>query len=425
MFCGVNDTTNGSDSTVVTDIDGNSYPTIKICDQIWMAKNLDVARYRNGDPIPQVTDRIQWANLTTGAWCWYNNDSATYGATYGRLYNYYAVKDPRGLAPEGWHIPSNEEWITLSSCLGGTSIAGGKMKSTGTQYWQCGNVGATNESGFSGLPGGYVYGNNGDFFDNGIYGFFWSSSNPTFESRVLVCDNTLIGTSTGQSGQSVRCVKDTPGTSLNNGLVAYFPFNGNANDESGNGNHGTVNGAILTTDRFGSSGKAYSFDGVDDRIQTMNSFFNASNDFSISLWSNSISLQQNQTILNTIPHSIFSLSYNYFLHPQGDLMILYGNGQPGGWYNNGGDIFTPQITLQNIWNNIIVVKTNGNFKVIQNGVVLNTISIIQNPDSILSQINFGSCDPNACAEFFNGSLDDVRIYNRALTQEEITYLATH
>jgi Fibrobacter succinogenes major domain (Fib_succ_major) len=96
---------------------------VVICSQAWTKKNLDVDHYRNGDPIPQVTDPVQWANLATGAWCWYNNDSVTYAATYGRLYNWYAVNDPRILAPEGWHVPSNAEWNTLAnSCAGGAVV---------------------------------------------------------------------------------------------------------------------------------------------------------------------------------------------------------------------------------------------------------------------------------------------------------------
>src|SRR5262245_47721661 len=123
-----------------------------------MNKNLSVTKYRNGDPIPQVKKNAKWATLTTGAWCWLNNDSAN--SIYGRLYNWYAVNDPRGLAPAGWHIPSDSEWTTLQTFLGGDSVAGGKMKSTGTikagtGLWRFPNTGATNSSGFTALPGGW------------------------------------------------------------------------------------------------------------------------------------------------------------------------------------------------------------------------------------------------------------------------------
>ena len=113
------------------DVVAGKYAHVKIGTQVWMSTNLDVTYYRNGDKIPQVKDSVKWARLTTGAWCWYNNDSAT-GAVYGKLYNWYAVNDPRGLAPIGWHIPSDTEWDTLSARLGGASKAGGKLKDTGT-----------------------------------------------------------------------------------------------------------------------------------------------------------------------------------------------------------------------------------------------------------------------------------------------------
>ena len=102
---------------------------IKIGDQTWTIKNLDVTTYRNGDAIPQLEDQEEWANLTTGAWCYYENESDN-GTTYGKLYNWFAVNDPRGLAPKGYHIPTDEEWTILSVNLGGESQAGTKMKST-------------------------------------------------------------------------------------------------------------------------------------------------------------------------------------------------------------------------------------------------------------------------------------------------------
>ncbi len=250
------------------------------------------------------------------------------------------------------------------------------------------------------------------------------TTNTTYTYRVYA--NNSAGNSLQYSNELTLTTQDSIPSWLTNGLVGYWPFNGNANDESGNGNDCNVqNGTRIDTDRNGSLNSSYYFDGVDDRMQSISTFFNASNDFSISLWCKSSSLQQNQTILNTTPHTIISISYNYFSSSQGDLMLLYGNGQSFGWYNNGGDIFTPQTTLQNIWNNIVLTKSNGIFSVFQNGIILNSISIRQNPASTLSKINFGSCDPTTCSETFNGNLDDIRFYNRALTQSEVTYLATH
>ena len=113
---------------LTTDItEAGKYTSVYIHGQQWMTTNLAVTHYRNGDKIPQVRNQANWNTLTTGAWCWYNNDSAT-GAVYGRLYNWYAVNDPRGLAPAGWHVPNDAEWARVSTFLGGKAVAGGKMK---------------------------------------------------------------------------------------------------------------------------------------------------------------------------------------------------------------------------------------------------------------------------------------------------------
>jgi uncharacterized protein (TIGR02145 family) len=177
-----------------------------------MPKNLDVSKYRNGDIIPQITDPSVWANLTIGGWCWYNNDSATYAKTYGKLYNWYAVNDPRGLAPLGWHIPSDAEWPALSSCVGGDVVAGGKMKEAGTIHWASPNAEATNSSGFTGLPGGTRF-SDGAFNGHSFSGYFWSST----EANTSTAWNRFVYSSNGglfsanfakQSGFSVRCVRD-------------------------------------------------------------------------------------------------------------------------------------------------------------------------------------------------------------------------
>jgi uncharacterized protein (TIGR02145 family) len=192
------------------DIDGNQYNVVKIGTQVWTKENLNVTKYRNGDVIPQVTDPNQWANLTTGAWCYYNNDPAN-GAIYGKLYNWYAVNDPRGFAPEGWHVPSDVEWTTLATYLGGDNVAGGKMKEIGTVHWPSPNSGATNSSGFTALPGGYLP--NNTFYDIAQHGYWWSSSeqnSTTAWYRTVFSGNTLTvrNTIAKVSGFSIRCIKD-------------------------------------------------------------------------------------------------------------------------------------------------------------------------------------------------------------------------
>lgn len=198
---------------------------VTIGTQIWQSKNLDVETYRDGTPIPQVTDPSQWANLTTGAWCYYNNDPAN-NAIYGKLYNWYAVagihdNDPstpnKILAPQGWHIPSDAEWTQLTDFLGGELVAGGKMKSTGTLQagtglWESPNETATNESGFTGLPAGYRD-INGAFVHIGLLTTWLGKSDDitTFNwYRFLEYDDgyAFKGYGNFENGGSVRCLKD-------------------------------------------------------------------------------------------------------------------------------------------------------------------------------------------------------------------------
>jgi uncharacterized protein (TIGR02145 family) len=190
-----------------------TYPSVTICCQTWMTKNLDVTTYRNGDPIPQVTGKPEWRALTTGAWCYYNNDPAM-GAIYGKLYNWYAVNDPRGLAPAGWHIPIDFEWTILSKCVGGDAVAGAALKESGTALWVPTNAGATNSSGFTALPGGYRN-IGGTYYTVGNGGKFWSAtaaeSRPSFSwYRYLFNGNSIFQKTNNnmQDGYSVRCVKD-------------------------------------------------------------------------------------------------------------------------------------------------------------------------------------------------------------------------
>ncbi|MBD3387296.1 T9SS type A sorting domain-containing protein [candidate division KSB1 bacterium] len=207
----------------VTDVDGHIYRTVKIGDQWWMAENLKVTHYRNGDPIPRITDNADWIAVTTGAYCNYDNDKANV-TTYGRLYNWYAVDDERGIAPDGWHVPTDAEWKQLERFLGLSrseandegwrgSIGGGKLKQAEILYWKSPNTGATNESGFSALPGGYRLSVYGKFSSMGNYAYFWTASasdNDGAWSRSLNTHSSGIGRSYGSEhyGFSVRCVKD-------------------------------------------------------------------------------------------------------------------------------------------------------------------------------------------------------------------------
>lgn len=183
---------------------------VTIGTQVWMTKNLSVSKYRNGDTIPKVTNATQWKNLTTGAWCYYANKSVN-GTIAGKLYNWYAVNDTRGLAPLGWHIPSNTEWNTLATYLGGETIAGGKMKST--TMWDAPNFGATNSSGFTALAGGYRH-QYGPYYYWGSYCYWWSADQVAGTSTAFYYtlfsgseDIQYDGENKGK-GFSVRCIKN-------------------------------------------------------------------------------------------------------------------------------------------------------------------------------------------------------------------------
>jgi len=204
-------------TTPVTQVTPVFLPTIVIGNQQWMRENLDVLTYRNGDLIPKVTDAALWESLTTGAWCYYvvtgGADGPTNGAIYGKLYNWYAVNDARGLAPQGWHIPTNADWTTLRTLLGGSSLAGGKMKTNGTNSWASPNSSATNESGFAGLPGGLRDGTDGVFYGVRFYGHWWSalennSTNAWFAYLHSNNGNLELGYWDKRNFLSVRCLRD-------------------------------------------------------------------------------------------------------------------------------------------------------------------------------------------------------------------------
>jgi uncharacterized protein (TIGR02145 family) len=193
----------------VNDIDGNTYNSVKIGNQIWMRENLKTIKYNDGTSIPLVTNATTWSNQSASAYCWYNNDETANKATYGAMYNWYAVNTGK-LCPTGWHAFSDPEWNSLMAYLG--SDAGGKLKETGTTHWQSPNNGATNVSGFTALPGGYRD-PGGTFFDIGYDSNWWSSTeySTTYAYRwIIMYSGSSIpqAGSLKQGGYSVRCIKD-------------------------------------------------------------------------------------------------------------------------------------------------------------------------------------------------------------------------
>jgi uncharacterized protein (TIGR02145 family) len=199
----------GVKAQTVKDIDGNVYKTVTIYTQVWMAENLRTTKYNNGQSIPMVIDDTVWSNLNTpGYWCY--KDSA-YAQTYGALYNWYTVNTGK-LCPTGWHVPTDYEWTTLTLYIGGESVAGGKLKETGTTHWVSPNNGATNETGFTALPGGARF-YDGRLDGLGRQGYWWSAtlSHTDFAFFRLISywgGNLISFENNVKFGYSVRCVKD-------------------------------------------------------------------------------------------------------------------------------------------------------------------------------------------------------------------------
>jgi uncharacterized protein (TIGR02145 family) len=197
----------------VKDFDDNVYNTVTIGTQVWMAENLKTTHLNDGTPIPNAVDSLEWntsATEATPAYCWNNNDPNN-KSVYGALYNFYSVHTGK-LAPKGWHVATTADWHTLTTFLGGDSIAGGKMKETGTSHWLTPNTNATNTSSFTALPGGFRIGYT-IFQDVGIDGVWWASNYSPYENpiaRGLSTNHGIITTGYAypSTGFSVRCIKD-------------------------------------------------------------------------------------------------------------------------------------------------------------------------------------------------------------------------
>ena len=195
----------------VLDADGNDYPVVTIGTQVWMAENLKTTKYNDGTDIPNVTDRSVWSVLNTGAYGWYYDNYEVYGQTYGALYNWHAVNTGK-LAPIGWHVATDAEWKILITYLGGKDVAGGKLKEAGDEHWSNPTSGATNETGFTALPGGFRREDGYYFLQNGD-GTWWSASerstDEAYEFGMNWSSNIVAnGYDSKLRGNSVRCIKD-------------------------------------------------------------------------------------------------------------------------------------------------------------------------------------------------------------------------
>ena len=198
----------------ITDVDGNVYTLVEIGNQCWFRENLKTTKFVDGSDIPYVLDQITWNNATTPARRYPNSNNVALGYEIGFLYNWYTVEDPRVLCPIGSHVPTDAEWAELVNHLGGDSVAGGKLKMAGTEYWQSPNTGATNSSGFNGLPGGAIRPLDGFnwTFQNG---FWWTSTlsndatpGPIYWRAYYISEEIFTGVYSKKWGFSVRCIKD-------------------------------------------------------------------------------------------------------------------------------------------------------------------------------------------------------------------------
>ena len=454
---------------VVTDIDGNSYCTVVIGEQEWMLENLKVTHYRNGDQISTGYTDNEWVNLSTEAFTMYENDTSN-SQTYGNLYNWYAVNDSRGIAPEDWRVASDEDFIELEMFLGmSTSDAytsgvyrgsdeGSKLKEAGTNHWNLPNEGATNESGFTAIPGGWRHFSEGTYYNQGIGAYFWMSSefdgNSAWSRRISTNYsgiNRYYFLKT--AGFSVRCVRDfNPSlgctdsnadnydpeateddgscTGLDYGLVAYYPFNGDALDISGNGNDGTPVDIDHVADRFNIPESAFSFDGTGSRVH-LNPIFSEDQDpltytgwFKLCNDSVNPNPGNNNSIYGEYVPWGATRNYSTVRILDSELTVQFDQYSPSGGLAGGSSIV--EEVDNDIWFQVTIIKEDDIVHFYTNGELISSIPHTESyssgepTDAAIGARYLYSTWDNWYA--YCGEIDDFRIYNRALSTDEILEL---
>ena len=437
----------------IKDIDGNIYNTVQIGSQCWMKENLKVAKYRDGSIIPLDTSGgfsgvgtgQKWTQLSDGkgARSVYNHNPSNQ-INFGSLYSWFVTKDPKGVCPVGWHVPGIGEWRQLQTKLGENE--GGKMKTVGTSIWNAPNNEATNISGFSGLPSGLR--NVDGLFDLLFQeNRFWTSSDYVFPHSswavglVSNGDYLGIGSSSNQAGLAIRCLRDSTipesisqiTTLPTNDLVAWYPFNGNAKDETGNGFNGEVIGAKLTEDRNGKLNSAYRFKDK-EFIDIPNSQDNNLYPMTISLWGKIDSGSTGGSIFN----KYVSASWNgYAIWSAGNInegaiypFYLNGGNIPNGLIGGYGiseDKFIVKSIEMNKWFHFVMVVDEKGGSLYFNGKFIDKVEWRTPPSSSNNNYTWhiggrqGRTWPDDYPEsvFFRGSIDDVAIWKRSLTESEI------
>ena len=426
----------------VQDVEGNTYKTVKIGAQTWMAENLKATKYADGTPLKKGT-RSSGAN---GKYYYVFDEDSTYKDTYGLLYSWFGatnsensvhyLKGGQGVCPSGWHIPDKEDKDELIGFLGGPAVAAGKLKESGFEHWISPNTGATNESDFSGRGAG-IYTHLVDMLDG--YGFasknkftaYWTSEifqGYDFQYPALFglnyLYNDLYSPIDIYCGASVRCLQDRPVT-LQKDLVAWYPFNGYASDKSGRENGGEEHGSTLTMDRFGQENKAYHFDGnsyIDARVRYPSDLdFNPATSFSIACW---IRLEDKEgddmTVLEKGIQNYkgYRISVDSGKDPYVIFTIIYDREE--------ASVYKPLYLPINdgAWHFVVAIvnRDEKSMKLYQDGVLLSEITVDAAADFDLSSNASFKMGTGDLGNFFRGDLDDVRVYRRALQEAEIKEL---
>jgi uncharacterized protein (TIGR02145 family) len=413
------------------DKDNNYYPIVIIGAQTWMAENLKTTRYDYEGAIPHVTDAVAWAALTTPAYSWYNNDAPTNKAIYGALYNWHAVNTGR-LCPSGWHVPLGMDWSSLESYLknngygfNGSENDIGKSLAASSGWtidqWQ-GTIGndqaGNNSSGFTALPGGARF-IDGTFYGLGNIGIWWSNDRKFYtDSAYFRSLYYNYGYVTGsydnmKQGYSVRCIKniDIP----TNNLIAWYPLNGNAVDSSGNNNNGTVYGAVTAQDRFGNASGAMFFDGINDYID-LPDISEIGPELTISAW---VNIKLVKTWARVIEYGGGEFVNNIIV-----TLSTTNTGKPGLLVCSGecNSVEIPTAISLNTWQHIAFTLTGNTGTCYLNGINVGTAPINRPHEAVLRTINYIGRSNFAADQYAHAAFDNIRIYSRALTDEEIIAL---
>ena len=412
----------------MTDQDGNVYPIVQIGDQWWMAENLKVTTYRNGEAISPTADNTEWCNTTSGAYCAYNNEESNV-STYGYLYNLYAATDSRNIAPEGWHVPTDDEWKELEIVLGVSQSAvdntgfrgsneGSKMADNAA-LWDDGNLennAAFGEAGFSALPASYRY-DNGAFNALGQHALFWSATEVNSTDawyRYLRYNYSTVGRFSNHKyyGFSVRLVKDTE-TELSDGLIAYYKFDGDATDATGNFDGEAVNGAAITQN--GKINSAYLFDSSNDYVRS-NISLNL-NDYTVAAWVYLDDAPEDDDVVFGFRNSSAS-DYRIILRARPDNYLYLYEVRNNSSINIGVDYSAYAGT----WVHIAVTSSrNGTARLYVNGVErAQDATADQNIETAAITPFIGASNVNGSSvDYFDGTIDEVGVWARELSGEEI------